>query len=69
MVGGTWDGNVLNNGTPLLAKLNGAVSGEQSKWKRTTAGRFSMNGVTFYGNSINDDYPVLFYDGYTCLNC
>ena len=78
MVASEWqsiDGvSVLKNGIPLLNKLNDAVSslnaaleeGDQpySSWKRTTAGNYPTSPN---GGDINGDYPVLVYEGYTCL--
>ena len=77
MVGGTWyeetvtdsEGEVqgkmyvLEEGTPLLNKLNDG-KGNGSSWKRTTAGSYSNSPN---GGDINGDYPVLVYEGYTCL--
>ena len=77
MVGGTWheeeiidsEGQsqgslyVLLNGTPLLDKLNDG-KGTGASWKRTTAGSYSTSPN---GGDINGDYPVLVYEGYTCL--
>ena len=77
MVGGTWheeqvtdsEGEVqgslyvILNGTPLLDKLNDG-KGTGASWKRTTAGSYSNSPN---GGDINGDYPVLVYNGYTCL--
>ena len=64
MTGGSWgtlgDYNVYT-GTPLLTKLNANKDGGAS-WKRTSAGAYTEGA----GN-INDDYPVLQFDGFTCL--
>lgn len=77
MVGGTWHEEVVTDsegevqgsmyvligGTPLLNKLNNG-RGAGASWKRTTAGSYSNSPN---GGDINGDYPVLVYDGYTCL--
>jgi hypothetical protein len=77
MVGGTWHEEVVTdsegevqgslyvilNGTPLLKKLNDG-KGTGASWKRTTAGSYSNSPN---GGDINGDYPVLVFDGYTCL--
>ena len=64
MTEGSWgtlgDYNVYT-GTPLLTKLN-ANKGNGASWKRTSAGAYTAGA----GN-INEDYPVLQFDDYTCL--
>ena len=71
MTGGTWGTlgsyNVYEKGTPLVEKLI-ANKGDGATWKRTTAGRYTDNELTGYvSGDINDDYPVLQFEGYTCL--
>jgi hypothetical protein len=71
MTGGTWGTlgsyNVYEKGTPLVDKLI-ANKGDGATWKRTTAGRYTDNDLTGYvSGDINDDYPVLQFEGYTCL--
>ena len=77
MVGGSWHEEVVVDsegesqgslwviigGTPLLNKLNNG-KGTGSSWKRTTAGAYSNSPN---GGDINGDYPVLVFEGYTCL--
>lgn len=66
MTGGEWGTlgsfNVYENGTPLLDKLNEKKGDDGATWKRTTAGKYSVNA-----GDINDDFPVLQLPGYTCL--
>lgn len=71
MTGGTWGTlgsyNVYNNGTPLLEQLN-SNNGDGASWKRTTAGRYTDDDLTGYvSGDINDDYPVLQFDQFTCV--
>ena len=66
MTGGEWGTlgsyNVYENGTPLVDKLNEKKGDNGATWKRTTAGKYSVNA-----GDINDDFPVLQLPGYTCL--
>ena len=66
MVGGVINDGILTGGTPLLTMLNSAVDTDngESTWKRTTAGGYPTSPN---GGDINGDYPVLVYEGYTCL--
>ena len=71
---GTESGANVYSGTSLLTELNNVVStlneeleeGEvpYSEWKRTTAGNYDY---AYGSGDINDDFPVLQLDGYTCL--
>jgi hypothetical protein len=65
MTMGSWstEGYPLYSGSSLLMKLN-ENRGNGSLWKRTTAGNYDY---AHGSGDINDDYPVLQFDGYTCL--
>ena len=66
MTMGSWStesGYPVYTGSSLLMKLN-ENRGNGSLWKRTTAGNYDY---AHGSGDINDDYPVLQLDGYTCL--
>ena len=59
----TSNGTTTNTRDKMVDKLNDG-KGSGASWKRTTAGGYLRSPN---GGNINGDYPVLQFDGYTCL--